>query len=363
MSTAAYKDRSKDKDAMTAKLAAVIRFLQDLPLRPATEAPQSAGHLLCEMIDVGLDRLSLPGTGQTLQRWRVLAAVAAADLSLAKLFEGHTDALAIMEEAGLDIAPPLSVWGVWCAEPPQARLQMHAASAEDAGSLVIHGTKAWCSGANVLTHAIVSGWNQDGEACLAAVDLDQPGVIVTDEGWHAVGMADTVSVQVQFEQARGIAVGAPGFYTSRAGFWHGGAGIAACWHGAAAQLASYLRRHLAGKDDAHALAHLGNADVALSAAAALLRSTAQLIDEAPTADWYRPVMRARLQAEHAANIVMQSVGRSLGAAPLCRDPWLSRMMADLPVFLRQSHAERDLAALARSALQQGEDSGEDEWQL
>jgi hypothetical protein len=41
------------------------------------------------------------------------------------------------------------------------------------------GTKAWCSGAASVTHAVVSGWNAAGEPCLAAVAMDQPGVRVT----------------------------------------------------------------------------------------------------------------------------------------------------------------------------------------
>jgi len=42
---------------------------------------------------------------------------------------------------------------------------------------------------------------------------------------------------------------------------------------------------------------------------------------------------------------LQHAGRALGAATLCHDAQVARLMADLPVFMRQSHAERDLAAL------------------
>jgi hypothetical protein len=339
---------------------AIRKFLAELP-RQDGNAIDNAGQLLCAMVDAGLDQLSLPGSGQTLQRWRALAAVAAHDLSLAKLYEAHTDALAILAEAGANIAQPLNVWGVWCAEPPQARLDIHD-DAEGADRVVVNGLKCWCSGAHAITHALVSGWNPAGQPCLAAVDLDQAGVTVTNDGWHAVGMAETASVDVHFENARGHAIGGFDFYTDRPGFWQGGAGIAACWHGAAAQLASYLRARLAGKNDPHALAHLGRADVALSASAWGLRAAAQQIDAAPTADAYRLSMRVRLLTEQVAVEVMQALGRALGAAPFCRDPWVSRMMADLPVFLRQSHAERDLAALAQSTLRQ-EEGGEEEWRL
>jgi hypothetical protein len=47
---------------------------------------------------------------------------------------------------------------------------------------------------------------------------------------------------------------------------------------------------------------------------------------------------------------MSHAGRALGAAPLCRNERFARAMADLPVFLRQSHAERDLAALGERVL-------------
>jgi hypothetical protein len=43
--------------------------------------------------------------------------------------------------------------------------------------------------------------------------------------------------------------------------------------------------------------------------------------------------------------VIDHATRALGAGPLCRNARFARALADLPVFLRQSHAQRDLAAL------------------
>ena len=56
--------------------------------------PVALGTMLAELIDYGFHRLPVPGRGRTLERWQSLAPVAACDLGLAKLFEGHTDALA-----------------------------------------------------------------------------------------------------------------------------------------------------------------------------------------------------------------------------------------------------------------------------
>jgi hypothetical protein len=215
---------------------------------------------------------------------------------------------------------------------------------------LLHGTKAWCSGAADVTHAIVSCWDEDGAPRLAAVSMAQPGVRITDQGWHAVGMSATASVDVRFEDAEALPVGEPGEYVARAGFWQGGAGIAACWYGGACGIADMTRANGGPQPDAHRLAHLGAIDVALAGAAAVLRETAAWIDEQPSSLAQAPALRARLVTEAAATRVLQHAGRAVGAGPLCRDARFARAMADLPVFLRQSHAERDLAALGGCAL-------------
>lgn len=78
-----------------------------------------------------LDRLPLPGQGRTLDRWRALARVAGCDLSLAKLYEGHTDALAILAECGAAHHAGEGIWGVWAAEPPDARTRIVAQDGEE----------------------------------------------------------------------------------------------------------------------------------------------------------------------------------------------------------------------------------------
>lgn len=308
----------------------------------------------------GDDDLPLPGHGRTLDRWRTLAAVAAHDLSLVKLFEGHADALAIMRELGAPAAPPHSIWGTWCAEPPTARLELRADQIE--GRVRLNGTKAWCSGAAELTHALVSAWNADGEQCLAAVELRQPAVQVTDSGWCAVGMRATASVDVRFDNAPALPVGAPGDYLRRPGFWHGGAGIAACWWGGAWAIGSMTCAFFCGARaaDAHAQAHLGAIDVALSGSAAALREAAHWIDTNPAADARQTALRVRGIVEAACDAVLHHAARAAGAGPLCKDARFAQAMADLPVYLRQSHGERDLAALAALLPR---DPGADAWPL
>ncbi|WP_136475819.1 acyl-CoA dehydrogenase family protein [Pseudomonas sp. DG56-2] len=320
-------------------------FLQQFAQRPlALSIDRQLQHCLQQCRENALDQLPLPGHGRTLQRWQVLAQVAGADLSLAKLFEGHTDALAIIHECGASHLDTSGTWGVWAAEPPTARVQI---SARNGNEVRLHGRKAWCSGALQIDHALLTAWDEQQRPYLVAVALNQPSLRIFNEGWQAVGMANTASVDVEFTDTPAQQVGSSGQYLSRPGFWHGGGGIAACWYGAAQALGGFLLEHCNSRNDPHAQAHLGAIDAALMGARAALRETAHWIDSHPGSNAEREVRRLRAQVESAATVVLNHVGRALGATPFCRDSHFARLSADLPVFLRQSHAERDLAELGR----------------
>lgn len=316
---------------------------------------RTAAGTLLSLVAAGLDRLPLPGQGATYLRWQCLARVAAHDLSLAKLYEGHTDALAILAELRAPIAKDNTAWGVWCAEVPHARVQVRAENEQTGiahlAAVRLDGTKAWCSGAADLQHALLSACSAAGDSYLVAVDLSAPGVSIDASQWAAIGMADSASLDVAFDDVPGVVVGSAGAYLARAGFWQGGAGVAACWYGAAAAIAHSVRGPLARTADPHFLAHLGAIEVALRGAGATLRRLADMIDSNPQGVAVAPVLQARLQVEEAATAVMTHAGRALGAAPFCRDKAFARRMADLPIFVRQSHAERDLAFLGTHILE------------
>jgi len=314
------------------------------------------------LITEGLDQLPLPGGGATLSRWQALAVVGAFDLSLAKLYEGHTDALAILAE----LTPTASwhdssadgprkepdSWGVWAAEAPGGRTTFVS---HDDGTVLLHGAKFWCSGALTAKHALLTAWDEEGTGPqLIRVNLRAPGITVDASKWRAIGMAHSASVNVFFENTRAQRVGTPGDYLRRPGFWQGGAGIAACWFGGALGLARVLRKAVI-KDAQNAAASgaatllraiaLGQVDLALRATAAVLREAAEWIDRNPLADASEVALRARLSAEQCAKSVLDAAGRALGATPFCLDEKFAQAATDLPVFIRQSHAERDLAAL------------------
>ncbi len=325
------------------------------------------------LVAARLDRLPMPGHGATWQRWQVLARVAGADLGLAKLSEGHTDALAILSELETAIAPPGSTWGTWAADPPEARVTATATAAPSAAappaaaadpadpsqeasglyprcSVRLNGVKAWCSGAAGVSHGLLTVRDDAGALHLAAVALAADGITLDASTWQAVGMAASASIDIVFSNTKATVVGRAGAYLDRPGFWQGGAGVAACWYGAAASIGQRLRTDLARPADPHFLAHLGAIDVALASGRAVLEKAACRIDDADGTFDMAAALQVRLCIEGVADTVVRHAARAVGAAPLCRDAGFAQLMADLPVFIRQSHAERDLAALGAQVL-------------
>lgn len=287
-------------------------------------------------------RWPLPGSGGTAQRWSQLSRLAADDLVLGRLVEAHADAVAILAELGGEL-PGQSRWGVWAAEGRDVGLQ---ATTSD-GGWQLEGRKPWCSGATLLTHALVTASAADGRR-LFAVDLSHVGVVPELGTWTGLGMAASDTLDVDFAAVPARPVGGPGAYLDRPGFWAGGIGVAACWYGGACGVARPLVARVAAGAEPHAAAHLGAVHVALRGARALLLQAAAVIDRAEAAQPADLAVLARTvrgAVDRTVAEVVDRVGRALGPAPLARDAAHSQLVADLGVYVRQSHAERDLAAL------------------
>ena len=294
-------------------------------------------------------QLPAPGTGRTAHLWSALASVAAIDLTLARVLEPHLDALAILGQAGEPT--PSGTWGVFAAEGPGEPLR-----AQPSGSAyVLDGRKHWCSLAGVLDHALVSARVGD-ERQLFAVDLAQPGATAVPGTWVGRGLTGVDSGPVDFDGATARAVGAPGWYLERPGFAWGGIGVAAVWFGGAVGVA---RRMLAAADarlpDQVATMHLGAVDAALHASCCVLEQAARAVDDGDLGGGHgwRAALRVREVVATAAEDVLRRAAHGLGPGPLATDEDHARRVADLELYLRQWHAERDQAALGAELLRAG----------
>ena len=307
--------------------------------------------------------LPLPGSGDTAARFLALWDGCRADVSEGRLAEADHDADAILAEIGdgRRVADG-EFWGVWAAEPPHPVLEARrAADTGDSGGAdtdgsgwLLDGVKPWCSGVGRCTHALVTA-RVDGTPRLFAVDLRHPGVGGSTDKWVSAGMAATATGEVSFDAVPAVTVGGPRDYLDRPGFWHGGVGVAACWLGGVAGLYDVLARTASRHGKPHALAHLGAVDAALANARWMIIGAAAEIDADPgDAEAARiRALRVRTVADRICADVMDHVGRAIGAGPLAHDADVAQRFADIAVYTRQCHAERDEQWLGELRLAEG----------
>jgi len=300
-----------------------------------------------------------PGSGQTWTRWQLLADVSAADLTAGRVLEAHLDALAILDEAGeatgiaaADIGvSTASTWGVFAAEGPGVRV-----TAEPAGDgWLLDGTKPWCSLADRLSHGLITAHTAGGRR-LFAVALDAPQVRAESTGWVSRGLSAVTSMPIHLDRAPAVPVGDDNWYLRRPGFAWGGMGVAACWYGGAVGISRRIARHFTDREpDQLGCWQLGSVDVALHRARTVLQAAAADVDDgrAEGAAGVRLAALVRAVVAATAEEIIGIAGHAMGPAPLTMDEDHARRIADLTVYVRQHHAERDLAAAGRALVEAG----------
>jgi hypothetical protein len=311
---------------------------------------QKVPTLFEEFVRTDAVDLPMPGSGDTWRRFEALARWASIDLSVGRLSEGHVDALAILAEADMKPFDTSASYGVWAARSRRGG----TSAVRVLGGWQLSGRKEFCSGTGVVDRALVTADTEEGSR-LFDVAVGESVVSVHPDSWPAVGMADSVSETLDFGGPilrEDQVVGPVDFYIERPGFWFGSSGVAACWYGGAVGLVDHLVKSLAVDPNEHVFADLGVATSALGAMRAVLKETAEIIDDDPTDARALARYRARLtrQVIHDAALdVLARVGSAGGARPVCHDIDQARRSADLFVYLTQHHGGVDAAELGRLA--------------
>lgn len=351
------------KNPLLAQIKTAIATV--FPIQPNTGAVMT-DELRRDILDILIsfsEQIPHPASGsgdfgsQTLIRWQILAFVAGLDLTIAKWFESHLDALSILKEVG-DIKAQ-GLWAVWAAEGHPDPIRFENGN--------IFGNKAWCSGANIVDFGLLTYRDEAGQSQLIMVDMAQSGIDIDNGAWQAVGMQATDTATIQFHGTPASLVGSPNAYLDRVGFWHGAAGVAACWFGATTAIADYLLTSVAKKPNHFKAMYLGQIATALAVNQQYFYHVANLIDTIPDSNHELAIRQLRANTEQVARQVLETVGQALGAAPFCTQAHFAKLSADLTVFIRQSHGAFDWQRIGELAAQNEElnsnTSQERLWQL
>jgi alkylation response protein AidB-like acyl-CoA dehydrogenase len=299
---------------------------------------------LLDLQRAGMLDLPLPGGGTTARRFAALVNFGRQHLALARLIEAHADALSILEEAEHP-APP-GLLGVWASAGAGSTVD----AAPDSHGWCLAGAKQYCSGLGIVDHALVTAKSGDAEL-LFLLPLDSQGLVPDLSVWRTQALAETATGRVVLDNVRlpsGCLVGRPGFYLERPGFWHGAIGVAACWAGGALGVADEFERTT--RADPHTLAHVGAVHAESWSLRVLLERAASEIDQDPADGYGQARVRAltvRYLVERSCREVIDRTGRALGPGPLALESAHSNRVADLTLYIRQHHAERDLEELGR----------------
>ena len=284
-----------------------------------------------------------PGSGNTMSRWQMLAQVAALDLNLVKWFESHLDALSILHELGYSTKSDV-IYAVWAAEASPRPIVVK--------ENCCHGIKSWCSGAGIVEQALMTYRDENQQSQLILVDISHPKIFVDHNVWQAVGMQHSATANIHFDQVPVQKIAAPDAYLTRAGFWHGAAGIAACWYGASRHLAKTLYESLKNKPHPYKSMYLGEVTTALNLNRQYFYDVARRIDQAPQHSHEYHIRILRQFTEQTARLVIERVGLAMGAGPFCQDGKFSQCVADLSIFIRQTHGAFDLEQIGQLTVQQ-----------
>ncbi|MGE7204384.1 acyl-CoA dehydrogenase, partial [Sphingomonas sp. NPDC019816] len=220
------------------------------------------------------------GTGDMLALLRLLYRVGRRDLALGRLFEGHVDAMQIVNRYGSDdqrarlrdAVDAGAALGVWNADLPGAPL-----TAEDTR---LSGGKSFASGAGILSHALVTV-DAPGGRQLLLLDLARTPPDIDRSVWQVTGMQRSETHVVRWRQAAirpDDRIGLPGDYVRDPWFTGGALRFAAVQAGGVAALLDATRDHLAaaGRDaDPHQAGRLAELYALAQASAAAVREAGE----------------------------------------------------------------------------------------
>ena len=336
-----------------------VSILLSQDLRTAAAEEERGDRPIARSIDLLRDAelLLVDGASDPARTARALMRVGAANLSVGRLWEGHINALRLIQLYGtgeLKKSLPRRIamgafLGVWGADG-DVPLTCEASDGH------LCGRKNFASGLGTVTHAIVTV-NSGPEVRLALVDVTDtkradPSI------WNMQGMQATASGTYDFTDLsddRIEWVGGPGDYLQEPHFVGGVWRIAALQAGATAGLLDVAATELRAADRMQSeaqKARLMNVLMQVWAGMALVERAADAGVDRHVAkdDLVAASIAARLFTEETALHAIRAVEQSIGLRHFSAGSETGRMARDLSVYLRQAARDAFLQRAAQTAL-------------
>lgn len=321
----------------------------------------------------GLLALPVPGPVKSRSRrasfaeeWRVLRAVAKAEGSVGRIFDGHLNAVERLAVAAPEplrtqeleaIAAGELLLGVWGADPiPGEGTPAHLIDTENGP--VLEGVKTFCSGSTGLDRALVTVRGSDGAPgppILAYVDLAD-GVEVDRSWFRGSGMRSSESHRVVFRGARVLAVlGEAGELVREPYFARDAIRTSVTWAGIAdlaldAALATLAAKSVGREPDDIVSLAVGNMLAAQSTMDRWLEYAAWEADSDPEKSLAHFSTSLRVAVAESCQKILNVAAKACGSHPFAVANPLDRARRDLELFLLQHRLEPALVRAGRQVV-------------
>ena len=259
-----YQTKAPSFENMTADIEDTLKNIESIA-DAGDQSPQAPVREFKWLAEAGLLEIVLPGAaldfneGHTAELLMLLKKVGKANLSIGRIYEGHINALYLIHLYGTarqkhrwynKVITENALFGVWNTQVGEGI--NYISSAQD---LIIQGSKTFCSGAEIVTHALITGNIKTSSRTgwqMMILQMDKlDGNRIDRTTWQTMGMKASGSFTVDFS---GYAVdeeellGSPGQYLGQPYFNGGAIRFAAVQLGGAEAIASHTLAFLAGMD-------------------------------------------------------------------------------------------------------------------
>ena len=336
----------------------------DIPLGEAIDRLHQCGLLLAPVA------VQFGGLGWATENNRalvlgdVLREVGYANLSLGRLYEGHVNAVKLVDEYGTtsqkasfasDIARG-AMSGIWNANPAAGSAWLDCSEP----MMRLRGKKSYCSGAGSITRPLVSV-DRIGQPQLALLSELAAGRVDLS-AWRPTGMRASATANVDLEGievADQSLIGGPGDYLREPLLTCGAWRFVAVQLGGLQALVDSAVSHLADRGRVDFEPHrtrFAEIAVTMEALRLMVREAALVTAAMTLSDQLHAIAAvemARVTIDRDAFAVCEAVVRSVGLHSQLQPEPVERLLRDIGTYLRQPGADMVKSRLGRARLSPG----------
>ena len=301
------------------------------------------------------------------EEWRILRAVARADGSVGRIFDGHLNAVERVSALAPEplrtreleaVASGELILGVWGADPIPGEGTPARIVETESGS-ALEGVKTFCSGSTGLDRALVAVRGTEGTPgppLLAYVDLRGGGFEVDRTWFRGLGMRSSESHRVVFRGARVLAVlGEPGELVWEPYFTRDAVRTAVTWAGIADLAVDVALEILAAKSagrepDGIVSLAVGRMLASQKTMDRWLEHAAREADADPNKSLAGFSTELRTTVAACCRKILDEAARACGSHPFATAGPLDRARRDLELILLQHRLEPALVRTGRRAI-------------